>query len=372
MNTDNLHALIDRYEENYYMINDSDHDEKFKWEAVRGFRDVWFSEGSKELSFSKKFDLAMKKSSVMINNSVTSPTTGIIKMAEQRPQEIEALFTNLLYAPYGSIAQLQEHMDTFIDQTEIIRQELFPRFYKYKQDRHAVSCYLTFFSPEDHFVYRYTDAEEFAKHVEFGKDLGSGASFSLPNYYELASIVVHALKEHPSLIEKYTKLIKESDIYYSDESLHLMAFDLMYCCRCYNFYGNMGYMKKEESIKEYIAEQLKAKEMLEHKQKIEALEATIHQIDVNMDEYRKISLLGVEVTQTKYGNGRVIEQNGTQIKVQFENAVVTFIIDKKYPQRPCFEDDEQLVDAFTAYGDLLQKKEKLEKELKAVQTVKVN
>lgn len=34
MNLENLHTLIDRYEENYYMINGSDHDEKFKWGAV--------------------------------------------------------------------------------------------------------------------------------------------------------------------------------------------------------------------------------------------------------------------------------------------------------------------------------------------------
>lgn len=147
MNTKNLHALIDKYEENYYMINGSGHDEKFKWAAVRGFRDVWFSEESKGLPFSKKFDLAMKHSSIMINNSIISPTNGIVKMAEERPEEIESLFTDLLYASYSSVEQLQDHMDIFLDKTEEIRQKLFPRFYRYKQDRHAASCYLAFFSP---------------------------------------------------------------------------------------------------------------------------------------------------------------------------------------------------------------------------------
>ena len=44
MNTENLHELINRYENNYALVNDSKNDEKFKWGAVRGFRDVWFSD----------------------------------------------------------------------------------------------------------------------------------------------------------------------------------------------------------------------------------------------------------------------------------------------------------------------------------------
>lgn len=84
-------------------------------------------------------------------------------------------------------------------------------------------------------IYRYREAEEFAKYTEFGFDLGSGESFSLPNYYKLCDIIVDALKEHEDLISKYKKLIKDNDKYYYDKSLHLLAFDLMYCCRTYNF-----------------------------------------------------------------------------------------------------------------------------------------
>lgn len=372
MNTKNLHALIDKYEENYYMINGSGHDEKFKWAAVRGFRDVWFSEESKGLPFSKKFDLAMKHSSIMINNSIISPTNGIVKMAEERPEEIESLFTDLLYASYSSVEQLQDHMDIFLDKTEEIRQKLFPRFYRYKQDRHAASCYLAFFSPENHYIYRYSDAEEFALHIEYGKDLGSGSNFSLSYYYEMADRIVCALKEHPSLIEKYNKLFKDSDAYYYDESLHLMAFDLMYCCRCYNFYDSMKYVKKKDSIKAYTAQQLKEKELAERRQRIEELETAIHQVDVRLDTYRDFSLLGVEVTQPKYGTGVVVEQNGNKIRVQFENTASSFIINNKYLQRPCFEDDGNVVDAFTVYDDLLQEKQKLEKELEKMQMKSVD
>lgn len=342
-------------------LHGSDHDEKFKWGAVRGFRDVWFSEDAASLPFSKLFDSAMKRSSIMINNSMISPTMGIVKMAEQKPEEIEELFRDLLFAPYESIAELQRHMDDFLDKTEEIRQELFPRFYRYKQDRHAVSCYLAFFAPETHFVYRYSDAEEFALHIEYGKDLGAGTYFNLTNYYEMAEIIVQALKEHSSLLEKYDALFKDNDHYYYDESLHLMAFDLMYCCRCYNFYGDMKYAKKKDSIKAYTAQQIKAKEQQERQDKIDELEQQIHEIEVQLDQYQEISLIGVEVIQAKFGKGVVIDQDGSKIKVQFGDKAVSYIINRKYPMRPRFEDDEDIVEAFTMYDELIQQKQKMER-----------
>lgn len=91
MNKQNIHTLIDRYEQNYYIVNNQEHDEKFKWEAVQCFRNAWFQNREKKLPFSKLFDLSMKKSSLLINNSMVSPTNGIVKMAEQRPEEIERL-----------------------------------------------------------------------------------------------------------------------------------------------------------------------------------------------------------------------------------------------------------------------------------------
>ena len=246
MNKENLHELINRYEDNYEMINGTVHDEKFKWGAVRGFRDVWFSENASSMTFAQLFNAATKRSSILINNSRMSPTTGIVKMAEQRPEKVEWLFREVLFADFKTLNELQDHMDKFLEEIEKIRQELFPRYHRYKQDRHAASCYLAFYEPEIHFIYRYRVAEEFAQHIEFGKDIGAGSDFKLENYYELAEIVVDALKEHSTLMEKYDVLFKGNERYYHDESLHIMAYDLMYCCRCYDFYTGLHYAGEEE------------------------------------------------------------------------------------------------------------------------------
>lgn len=364
MNKENLHELINRYESNYHLVTTAPAEEKFKWGAVRGFRDVWFSEKASSMSFSELFNEAAKESSVLINNSMISPTTGIVKMAEQRENEVKNLFQEVLFANYSTVSELQDHMDRFLDEIEIIRQELFPRFYRYKQDRHAASCYLSFYAPEKHFIYRYSEAEEFAQYIEFGKDLGSGSDFKLGNYYELAEIVVEALKEHPSLIEKYNAFFKNNDQYYYDQSLHIMAFDLMYCSRCYNFYSGLHHANKKDSIRAYTEKQLREKEAAERLKRITEIEDAIHALDVQMELYEEISLLGVEVTEKINGVGTVIAQDSNMITVQFPSKTTSYIINKKYKMRPHFENDDEIVEAFTELDNLKEQKSNLEKELR--------
>ena len=335
MNKENLHELIKRYEVNFDRINSAEHDEIFKWKVVKCFRDVWFGEAYKELPFAKRFHLATKDSSVLINNSMISPTNGVVKLAEEYPAEVETLFAETLFSGETDPVIVQAQMDRFLEEMERMRQQKFPSYYRYKQERHAASCYLAFFHPEVHYIYRYSEAEEFAKYIEFGKNLGAGADFSLPNYYEMADLVVEALKEHPSLIERHEKFIEDAPKYYRDKSLHLMAFDLMYCCRCYNFYTGLSHATKKESLKAYT-------------------------------QYDDISLLDVEVTLSKAGTGIIVFHDHNMIKVQFPEGVKTFILHKKYPMRTTFENDEAVVDAYTRYAQLLDLRKKVQGQLDAL------
>ncbi len=366
MNTGNLHALITRYEENYAWINDAEHDEIFKWKAVQGFRRIWFSEAAKEMSFAQRFHEAMKDSSIMINNSIIAPAAGVVKLAELYPEQVETLFNETLFSGETNPKIVQNLMDRFIEEMEMLRQKKFPSSYRYKQERHAASCYMAFFQPEDHFVYRCKDAEEFAKYLEFGKDLGSGRNFNLENYYELAELVVLALKEHPSLLKKHKALISASDEYYKDESLHLMAFDLMYCSRCYNFFSGLTHASKKDSIKAYALSKLREKEEQDRMAMIRELEDEIHTLEVQLEEYECVSLVDVEVTQKNYGIGTIVAQKGNEITVRFSEIEKSFRIHEKYSMRPTFENDDEIVKAFTIYSDLCDKKTMLEKKLKTL------
>ena len=362
MNTDNLHSLINRYEENFYTLNNSEHDEIFKWRAAKRFRDIWFSEEAKTMTFSEKFNAAKKEFSILMDNSYVSPSNGIVKIAELDQEGVERLFTEILFADDGGdIVARQNNMDRFLDEFDKLRAKYYPQSFKFKQDRHSVSCYLAFYAPDQNYIYRYSDAEEFAQNIEFGKDIGSGESFRLDRYYEMCDLIVEALKEHPSLLEKHFAFL--SDKCYRDDSLHLLAFDLMYCCRTYCYYAGMKHASKKDSIKAFTEAEARAKEAREKQEKIDALLADISELERRASVFEGISLLNVQVYQATYGSGTIIEQEVNRIKVRFEACDKTFIINKKYLSRPTFEDDKETVEAFTKYDEIVEQLKKLRAHL---------
>lgn len=366
MNLNNLHELIDRYEANYLsVVNGSKNQEIFKWRAVKHFREIWFSEDAQKLSFAELFNAARKESSNLIDNNRVSPTSGIVKLAEKDPQEVERLFKEVLFADDGGdIVLRHNHMEEFLEKTEQLRLKYFPQFWKYKQDRHAASCYLVFFSPEENYIYRYSDAETFAQYIEYGEDIGSGENFRLEKYYRLCDIIVEALKEHESLIDEYYRLLDETG-YYRDDSLHILAFDLMYCSRTYNFYSGLTHKTKKESLRDSSLAEIREKEERERQERIDAIVSEINELKMKIDMYSEISLIGVQVTQKQIGTGTIISQDKNKITVDFNTCQKTYVINRKYSARPTFEDEDEIVDAFTEYDDCCEKLYKLKKKLES-------
>lgn len=363
MNVENLHELINRYEQNLHYVNNSENDEIFKWKAVKCFRDAWFSPEAETMPFDELFRQAKKESSVLIDNSTVSPANGVVKLAEVDGAEVCRLFRDVLFAPdAGDLSVRQNNMELFIEGMEKLRQKHFPANWKYKQDRHSASCYLSMFAPDENFIYKYSHAESFAKHIEYGKDIGSGTSFSLAHYYEMANAIVDALRDHPTLVKEHETLLGAE--HYKDESLHLLAFDIIYCSSTYGFFKNLKHKSKAEAIKDYKAEQARMAEEAKRQAAIDAVEERIREVEEVLDVYRAISLVGVQVYQKKEGYGIVVRQNVNQIVVKFETGEKTYIVSTKFPMRPTFEDDAEIVAAMTDYVEKLGELKRLQDQLK--------
>lgn len=365
MNYENLHKLIDRYEENIYYLNNAECDEKFKWHAVQRFQDAWFAPDAQAIPFHELFHNAIKGSSILVNNGTVQPTNGVVKLAEKAPEEVERLFREALFADDDDDLDLrQDHMEEFLEGMEALLQQYYPASWKYRQDRHAASCYLAMYAPEKNYIYKYSPVEAFAQHVEFGKDIGSGNSFKLAHYYELGDIVVTALHEHPELLRKHSALL--DDTYYKDESLHLLAFDIIYCADTYGYFKDLTHKPKKDAIKAYTLEQKRKEEEEERQAAIDLLEEEIRVLENQIDEYRSISLVGTQVCQKAYGTGVVIQQNINMVRVRFGELEKQYIISKKFPMRPTFEDDAEIVEAMTEYEIKLKELDVLKKKLAAL------
>ena len=370
MNLDNLHELINRYEAKLDKLYDKNNDELFKWRAMKTWREEWFKPVESFPSFAERFTAARKDFSLFIDNSRMHPSSGVLKLWEKEPETVEHLFTDVLFGDaHGDAAAAQDLMDTFLDKYEKLRQKYYPGNWSYKQDRHSASVYLAMNDPDFHYVFKSSEALTMAKYVDFGFSIGAGASFSLVNYYRLCDEIVAVLKEHESLLEKHFAML--TDACYNDQSLHLLAFDLMYCCRTYGYYKGLiapstGKVKKKTYTNEPTAEELAQKEA-ERLAKIDAIEQEIDALERSIDGCEDISLIGVQVTSAQYGTGVVTGQDINKIAVQFDTVQKSFFLDKKFPARPRFEDDEQIVETFTVYGRAQEQIKRLQRELERLQ-----
>lgn len=371
MNKDNLHQLINEYEDNIEKIYGKEHDELFKWRAMKVWRDEWFKPDEAFSSFAERFNAARKEFSLFIDNSRMHPSTGVIKLWEKEPVAVEHLFCDVLFADtHGDISVVQNNMDRFLEEYENLRCKYFPSNWSFKQDRHSASVFLAMNHPEFNYVYKSSEALTMAKYLDFGFSIGSGISFSLPNYYRLCDEIVSVLREHDSLLEKhFSRLTPE---YYNDQSLHLLAFDLMYCCRTYNFYNVVTLpadvkAKRKKAVPESVSPEEAKRQEEERLAKIAELEQKINELERDCDNCSEISLIGVQVTAKPYGTGTVIAQDRNTIKVRFDNAEKSYILDKKFVARPRFENDDEIISVFTEYGQKQEQIKRLRRELMILQ-----
>lgn len=371
MNTDNLHELIRRYEDHIDKIYNAEHDELFKWKAMKTWRDEWFKPDGAFATFADRFNAARKDFSLFIDNSRMHPSNGVIKLWEKEPETVERLFCDVLFAdPHGDVSAVHSNMDRFLEEYEALRQKYFPGNWSYKQDRHSASVFLAMNDPSFNFAFKSNEAHAMARYTDFGFSIGAGTSFSLQNYYRLCEEIVAALKEHDSLLEKHFERLTPA--HYYDESLHLLAFDLMYCSRTYGYYKDLVVPSTDKTINKRktepdISPEEIARQEAERLARISELEQQIEDLELSCDEYDEISLLGVEVTSPVYGVGTVIDQDVNKIRVKFSNIEKSFVLDSKYAGRPRFEDDEDIVSAFTEYGRIQEQIKKLKQELAVLQ-----
>lgn len=368
MNYDNLHEIINRYENDLEVVYGA-HNELFKWRATKAWQDAFHAPDNTG-SFKTKFSSAKKHFSIFIDNGFQHPSSGIIKLWEKDPETIEHLLMDILLSDTsGDVSKAESNMLAFLNEYEALRVKYYPEALSYKMTPHIASVLMTMNKPEEHYVFRISTAKRMAAYIGFEADLGSGTEPNLVNYYKLCDEIVSALKEHESLLQKHFSYLT-SDMY-NDQSLHLMVFDLMHCSGYRGYYTGLissmiGKTKKRKAYTGPTAEEIAIKEQ-ERLDQIASLEQRISELELSIDDFEEVSLLGVEVTFPKYGVGTVVEQNINKIAVQFPEIKKEFVLDKSYSMRPRFENDEEIVEAFTAYGHARAEIDRLRKQLDFLQ-----
>lgn len=377
MKKEQLEKIIRNYINKLDYLNNEEHSEYYKWIAVRHFQTHWNIDAT---NFGEMFKEALRRSENLIDNKSEHPSNGIFFLCKEENghmEEVRLEFKKLLEHDKGDYVQRLWKIDSFIDNINAMLQKVAPGKWKYEQKRRAVIMYLSFIEPESNYMYKASCAKEFADCIEFGDDIGSGQTFSLMNYYRLCDELVDELHNHTELIELFNEIlnkhedenglyeIKLQDI---DSSLHILAYDLIYCASTYDLYDGMTIKRKPKASSMAQRQEERKQHIEQLSKKIEEIELELEKTSAEIEEIGIPDCVGLTLNNIKYGQGEGKMQERQYLTVQFGVGERKFKIPDAIAKGFLKTDAVEIVEKCKILASLFEQQEKKEKEIKHINT----
>ena len=403
MNQSTLHEIIQRFEKQLESFLGGQPDGLRVWRAQKTWREEWLRTEGDFDTFALRYNAARKNFGRLLDSGQKQPGSGLVMMWRRSPQRIEQLFREVLLGENCPDTEtLQKSMDHFLDAHEELRQTFFPKNRAYQMDWYSASVFRAFTFPDRDFICLRKEAVKLAGCIQFDVPVGSGRSFSLPQYYLLCEEIARAMQTHDALVEKYFNILDSAQC--EDHNLHLLAVNLMICAKQIPLYE--GFLKAPEAEKPVPVQRVVKKSSAsagkprrsrpepdpetlqrreerrkkreeesrlreEERQRKEAerlqaearLQAARAEMENALAACREIKLEGTPVTMPKYGQGTIIRQDLNKIRVRFDQTEKTFVLDTRYTVRPKFAGDDEIVAKFSLYERAKEKTAQLEKKV---------
>lgn len=320
MNTDHLSQIFTNYIEKFEYINAEDRYENYKWAAAKKFRDIMDAAFVADIDDFAALLYKAKKATENIIDSRITPFNGMVEFARREPETVREMFRNLFADDGGNLNIRQEKIASFFEVADILLDKYAPGSYKYKQDFHTVSSYISLYDPDDNYLFKATESTDFADCVEFYDDWGSGRTVKLDVYYRMCDELVAEIMKCPELLKADASRFdgrfedKPEDMI-KDAKKHMLAFDVIYCAHHYGLYKGVTFQRHTTKGKQlYLEKQKKAQELLE--KNIEAVEQK-RQLDEAIAQILSTLTKGTAVRHKKYGEGIIVEINEDRLTVDF-------------------------------------------------------
>lgn len=324
MNKKNLDKIIEQYIANFDYLNKSEEeggtDEGYKWRVISSFKKHWDIDA---IDFSAMLQESMADiaKTNLINNSTVQPVTGLINLSkiEGKAEFLREEFRKLFAEDDGNLDARGERVDAFMETINTQVEKYFNGSWKSKQPRNAVIFYLNLWRPEDNYLFKATEAKEWADCIEFADDFGSGSNFSLKKYYKMCDDLRESLSNYPDLLE-LNKVRVEKEAKGFDDDNHILAFDIIYCSHYMSFYKECPTLGVSTKERIRIASRREQEEkidndIIEKKNEIENLEKKIKPVP---------DLTGHTVNHKLLGEGKVIGYSGRNLIIRFESKESKF------------------------------------------------
>lgn len=332
MNKSKVNAVIKQYIDRFYEFNDvNGDDEGYKWRAVSNFKKYW---DIKAEDFAEMYNKSVKLFGNLVDEKYAYPLEAIKKLFEYKETEfVREQFRKLFYEDDGGdLVKRQDRIDSFV---EAINKKLesYTSSKIYRISRRTAIFFLNAYCPEDNFIYKATEASNWATYMEFAEDIGYGADFSLKRYYRMCYETLEIMKGNDELLALNSERFQREAVGF-DDKLHIAVFDLIYCYHTYiisEFDKGLSPKQRQERrlAKKYIDQLIQERKGL--KEEVEKLEAEIQTLNSVITEKEKFisDVVGYEVQHINFGKGVIVSvnvsQNGGLIhRIQFDDCIKAF------------------------------------------------
>jgi hypothetical protein len=253
-------------------------------------------------------------------DSYTQPIIGLSEFARHEPDTVRQMFFDLYAQDGGDLAVRQEKVETFLRRSHRLRDQYFPGSYLYNDDFHSVTSYLALYDPDNNYIYKATQAQQFADCIAFWDDWGSGDRTKLAVYYRMCDQVVQEILKNEALVKTDASRFEACPVgsLYPDQKKHLLVFDLIYCCSYYGLYHGIAFERATSKEKKlYLERRQKAEKLAEQLSKAKEEEALLSEARAYL---MTVMGEGSMVVSKAFGAGTILDNTGTVVNVQVASS----------------------------------------------------
>ena len=219
--------------------------EDYKWASVKQFSESYFNDN---LTINERISRAFSKTANLLVSSSSYPLGMLEEVALDKPQETEAMLTNLYNESQPLRDRIVNYISEFDKLIKIMAEEGHSDWkgrnnVKSFQDVHAISVYLTMHYPQSYYIYQWSVFKEFVNVVGYERKCTNHID-KFFEYMELCNVVKQALLKEEAFIAYYQGWLKDHK--YSDPNYNLLTQDFIYGVA---IHLNSETYKKEEKKK---------------------------------------------------------------------------------------------------------------------------
>ena len=357
MNKENISVLFCNYIEHFAELNNPEHEEYFKWNAIGQVQECWDLEAE---AFGQMLRKAFKESYTLLDNRIVQPVNGIISLTEKDEETVREAFRHLLEEDQGDIDARQMRIVAFVDECNKLMEKHFPGKWKYSQDIRSAVCYLAMIKPSENYLFKSTPAHHFAEYMEYPNDIGAGQTFKLKHYYDMCDRLIELAGECPELLAADAGRPST----WKDPSRHVLAYDLIYCMDAYELTSGMIHppVKSKSSSAKQRAYRAEMATMVQ--KEIDGLQDQVDELNQQIDELSPASFEGKSIRTKAFGMVTIKQQRGRYLLFEAGGSEKQFVLPDCIANGFLIPEETEVIERYKQEQKLQKQVNLLEREQK--------